>query len=492
MGAMRLADLVGREWAERLTAHDGAIDVTGLTADSRDVEQGFLFAALPGTKADGAAFIPDALRRGAHVVLTAPGAEPARAGDTVALFDRNPRRRYAELAARFYAPQPHTIVAVTGTNGKTSVASFTQQIWQRLGLAAASIGTLGVRSPAFDEPFGLTTPDPRILHRALQRLQAAGIEHVAMEASSHGLAQHRLDGVELRAAAITNLTRDHLDYHGTLEAYAYAKLRLFGEVLPASGVVVINADAAIAADVEALSWARGQRLISVGQKGRDLRLEAHQPTADGQRLAILFEGRPHIIDLPLAGLFQASNALVAAGLTLATGAPAPAVFEALHHLVGAPGRLERVGTTSEGASVFIDYAHTPDALETVLRALRPHASGRLHVVFGCGGDRDTGKRPEMGRIAESLADHVIVTDDNPRSEDPALIRAAILKATPKADEIGERGDAIRAAVKGLEAGDVLVVAGKGHEQGQIVAGVERPFSDHAAVRAALAERGGAS
>jgi len=488
MNAMRLEELLGGDVAGRLAQADRDLDIAGLTADSRLVQAGYLFAALPGTKADGAKFVGDALARGAAAVLARPGLK-TDFGQAVVVADANPRRALARAAARFYAPQPETIVAVTGTNGKTSVAAFVRQIFERLGHSAASIGTLGVMSSAVTTDFGMTTPGPVELHSTLKALKAHGVDHVAMEASSHGLAQYRLDGVDVKAAAITNLTRDHLDYHESVEAYAYAKLRLFGEVMAPGGVAVINADAAIAAEAQALSWARGHRIISVGAAGEHLRLAEQTPYGAGQRLRLTFEGRTLDIELPLAGLFQASNALVAAGLAIGVGMDANGVFEALHHLKGAPGRLELIVHTPKGAAVYVDYAHTPDAVETVLNALRPHVKGALDIVFGCGGDRDRGKRPQMGDIARRLADHVIVTDDNPRSEDAAAIRAAILEAAPGAREIADRGEAIAAAIARLEDGDALVVAGKGHESGQIVGAQVIPFNDSDEVRRAVAALG---
>ncbi len=474
MQAMRLSDLVGTDLSDQLTEVEKARDVVGLTADSRAVHQGFLFAALPGAKLDGATFIADAAARGAVAVLRA---EAGKTPGAVTLSDRNPRRRFAKLAARFYAPQPDTIAAVTGTNGKTSVAAFTRQIWEKLGRRAASIGTLGVVTNAETTPFGLTTPDPVVLHQALAHVKAQGIEHVAMEASSHGLAQYRLDGVELQAAALTNITRDHLDYHGTFADYAYAKLRLFGELLKPGRAAVINVDAEIGAEAEALAWARGHRVMTVGYAGRTIRIEGHAPERAGQTFTLLYNGRTYRVALPLAGLFQASNALVAAGLAIGTGAEPAAVFAALEHLSGAPGRLERVASAPNGAPIYVDYAHTPDALATILDALKPHMRGKLHVVFGCGGDRDAGKRPQMGAIAIAKADRVIITDDNSRSEDPGAIRAAILAAAPGAVEIGDRAEAIARAIASLGPDDGLVVAGKGHETGQIVGDKTIPFND---------------
>jgi len=355
-----------------------------------------------------------------------------------------------------------------------------------MGLKAASMGTLGVTGGGFEEPGSLTTPDPVKLHKSLDALACAGVNHLAMEASSHGLEQHRLDGVKLTAAAFTNLTRDHLDYHGDAESYLYAKMRLFGEILRPGRSVVLNADDCEALrDVEDLCWARGLRILTVGRAG-DLRLEASAPSPRGQRLSVIFEGQRHEINLPLIGGFQAMNALMAAGLAMVCGAEPAMAFAALEHLVGVPGRLELVGHNKAGAPVFVDYAHTPDGLANVLAALRPHCSGKLGVVFGCGGDRDAGKRPQMGAIAARMADRLWVTDDNPRSEDAAAIRRAIMAACPGACEIGDRGEAIACAVESLAAGDVLVIAGKGHEQGQIVGNQVLPFDDVAQVRGALA------
>lgn len=486
---MDLAELLGAR--VRIPQGAGGLDIAGLTEDSRAVEPGYLFAALPGTRVDGARFIEAACERGAIAVLCAPGVEaPASHPDIALIPDRNPRRRFALAAANFFHAQPRLAVAVTGTNGKTSVASFTRQIWEQLGIAAASLGTLGVIARGETRPLAHTTPDAVTLHRALADLAAEGIEAIALEASSHGLAQHRVDGVELTAAAFTNISRDHMDYHRTFEDYAYAKMRLFGEVLPPGGTVVVNAEATLSREIAAVAWARGQKVVSVGETGDDLTLSELDPLPHGQRMTVRHAGRAHVIELPLVGAFQASNALVAAGLVIAAGGDVARTLAALEKLEGAAGRLELIGTSPAGAAVYVDYAHTPDALETALKALRPHAEGRVTVVFGCGGDRDAGKRPEMGTIAQRLADRVVVTDDNPRSEDAAAIRRAILDAAPDAAEIGDRAMAIRAGLEGLAAGDLLLVAGKGHETGQIVGDEVRPFDDRAEVRAALKEAGG--
>ncbi len=405
----------------------GVQQFRGLAADSREVKPGYLFAALSGSKTDGARFIEDAVKRGAVAVLGAPAAaDSARSLGVRFIAAANPRLRLAELAAEFYAAQPSTIAAVTGTNGKTSVASFPRQIWAFQGWQAASLGTIGIDAPSGHVSLGHTTPDPVRLHAELARLKNEGVDHLALEASSHGLDQYRLDGVKISAAGFTNITRDHLDYHASFENYLSAKLRLFR----------------------------------------------------------------HAIALPLAGSFQASNALVAAGLALGLGDEADKVFAALATLKGAPGRLELVARTNEGAPIYVDYAHTPDAIETVLRALRPHVKGRLHIVFGCGGDRDRGKRPLMAEAATRYADSVIVTDDNPRSEDPAVIRREVMLAAPGAREFGNRAEAIVQAVAALAAGDALVLAGKGHEDYQIVGHEVQPFSDRAeAVKAARAAGG---
>lgn len=485
---MQLAALIGKE--SPALPEGGATEILGLTADSRAVQPGYLFAALPGTKLDGTKFIAQALEKGASALLVPQGAD-VEAGVPV-IADRNPRRRLALMASRFFGTQPRVIAAVTGTNGKTSVATFTRQIWAMLGEPAASLGTLGITSPKGERPLGYTTPDPVALQAELAALAKEGVTHLAMEASSHGLAQYRLDGTKLAAAGFTNITRDHMDYHSSFDDYLYAKLRLFGEVMGPGGVAVINADSVQFAEFEAVSWARGHRVISVGRKGRDIFLAAARPTLRGQVLELVHEGANYEVKLPLVGGFQASNALVAAGLAIGCGAEAAKVFAALERLEGARGRMEEVAHLSAGASVYVDYAHTPDALQNVLEAMRPHTSKRLLVVFGCGGDRDRGKRPIMGEIAAKLADSVYVTDDNPRSEDAGAIRAEVMKGCPEATEIGDRAEAIETAMRALGAGDVLVVAGKGHETGQIVGDKVIPFSDHEAIEAAAAKIGGAA
>jgi UDP-N-acetylmuramoyl-L-alanyl-D-glutamate--2,6-diaminopimelate ligase len=468
------------------------VDIAGIAADSREVKPGFLFAALPGNKLDGRDFVADAIRRGAVAVLAPPGLKLRGEQAPIRVIpDSNPRRRLARMAARFYGGQPRTIAAVTGTNGKTSTAEFTRQIWTLLGERAASLGTLGLRAP--DRPAGpsLTTPDPVVLHRTLAELDAADIQHLAMEASSHGLDQSRLDGVHIAAAAFTNLTRDHLDYHGTLDAYFAAKRLLFERVMGADGTAVLNRDIPEYAALADTARARRQRIIGYGTaEGAELRLVRRTPMPDGQRLDLTIFGQPIRVELPLAGAFQAMNALAALGLAIGGGAEPLRAAAQLARLAGVPGRLELVARHPNGAPVYVDYAHTPDALATVLNALRPHAAGDLVVVFGCGGDRDAGKRPQMGMIACELADRVIVTDDNPRGEVPAKIRSQILAACARAEEIGDRTRAIGAAVAGLAQSDALVIAGKGHEQGQIVGAEVRPFDDATVARQAVAALGG--
>jgi UDP-N-acetylmuramoyl-L-alanyl-D-glutamate--2,6-diaminopimelate ligase len=473
---MRLSQVVRRELAVDP-------EITGVTADSRKVKPGYLFAALPGSTANGESFIPAALSAGAAAVLA--GEDVAQAAWPL-VHAGDPRRAYALAAAAFYGAQPGVCVAVTGTNGKTSVAAFCRQIFERLGRRSASMGTLGVR--AGDEqltPPGLTTPDAADVARLLAELAGRGVTHLALEASSHGIDQRRLDGVKLTAAGFTNLTQDHLDYHQSMSAYRDAKLRLFEDLLPRGAPVVLNADSEAFSAFAATATMNGQTLLSVGEQGRFLKLTRTVAEAGGQRLGVLANGHIHDIRLPLVGGFQAANALVAAGLCIAAGEPIDAVLEALEHLEGAPGRMQWIGAGRNGGDAYVDYAHTPDGLETVLSALRPHAERRLILVFGAGGDRDRGKRPLMGEIAARLADVVIVTDDNPRSEDSAAIRAAILAAAPGVREVADRRAAITAAAALMGEGDVLVVAGKGHEQGQIVGGVTHPFDDAAEVAGAL-------
>jgi UDP-N-acetylmuramoyl-L-alanyl-D-glutamate--2,6-diaminopimelate ligase len=478
---MKLADLQLEN--VRLDARQAAIDIAGIAADSRKVKAGFLFFAIAGAKADGAHFARAAAAAGAVAVAAEqrPDGLPA---DVVFVPVANARRALALAAAKFFPRQPGTIAAVTGTSGKTSVAAFTRQIWSALGFPAASIGTIGVVSPTAETYGSLTTPDPVELHRTLDRLTGEGVTHLAIEASSHGLDQHRLDGVRIAAGAFTNLSRDHLDYHSTIEAYLAAKLRLFEELIAPNGTAVIDVDDCYAGQVVAAAKKCGLKIMTVGVNGDDIKLIGGAIDDFAQVVSIGHGGREFKVKLPLVGAFQVQNAAVAAGLAIATGAEPARVFASLEHLAGAKGRLELAGAKN-GAPIFIDYAHKPDALKKALEALRPYATGKLVVVFGAGGDRDAGKRPIMGRIAAEIADRVIITDDNPRSEQPSAIRAAILAATPGAAEIGDRNEAIRAGIAALKAGDVLLIAGKGHETGQIVGDRVLPFSDHDAVAAAL-------
>jgi len=454
--------------------------IGGLTADSRKVRPGDAFFALAGTRQDGLAFVADALAKGAAIIVgeRAPGC----GAPFVKVADA--RAALAKAAARFYPRQPDCIVAVTGTSGKTSVAAFARQIWLAAGREAASLGTLGVVSRPLEVYGSLTTPDTVALHQTLDKLAGAGVTHLALEASSHGLDQKRLDGVRVSAGAFTNLSRDHLDYHETPEAYLDAKLRLFRELLPPGAAAVIDGDSDVAPRVIEAARAHGLSLVIVGRRGGALRLVSSERDEFASRIVVEHAGKTRALRLPLPGDFQVSNALVAAGLCFATGTDLGTIFTALERLEGAPGRLERVGDKG-GAPVFVDYAHKPDALEKALAALRPFVAGRLAVVLGCGGDRDAGKRPIMGAIATRAADLVYVTDDNPRSEDPAAIRAAILAAAPGAREFADRGEAIRAAIEALGPRDALLIAGKGHETGQIVGDRTLPFSDAETARSAL-------
>jgi UDP-N-acetylmuramoyl-L-alanyl-D-glutamate--2,6-diaminopimelate ligase len=464
-------------------ARQGALKISGITADSRKVKPGFLFVAIAGAKTDGAHFVRQAVDAGA-VALVAEK-RPEGLSDAVAFVRVGAARRaLAMMAAKVFPRQPQTIAAVTGTSGKTSVAAFTRQIWSALGYRAASIGTVGVVSPAGERYGSLTTPDPIELHRTLDQLAGEGVTHLALEASSHGLDQYRLDGVRIAAGGFTNLSRDHLDYHPTIEAYLAAKLRLFTELIVPGGTAVIGVDDCYAHQVVEAAKRRELKIMSVGEHGEDIKFTGASIEGYGQIITIVHNARTYSIRLPLVGAFQVQNAGIAAGLAIATGAAPARVFAALEELVGAKGRLELAGKNN-GAPIFIDYAHKPDALKKALESLRPYASGRLVVVFGAGGDRDSGKRPIMGRIAAENADRVIVTDDNPRGENPAAIRAVIMANAPGAAEIGDRGEAIRQAIADLKAGDVLLIAGKGHETGQIIGDRILPFSDHDAVAAAL-------
>lgn len=461
----------------------GAIEVAGVTSDSRKVKRGFLFVAISGAKADGTHFAKQAASAGAAAVA-AEQHPPGLPATAAFIRVKNARRTLALAAAGFFRRQPETIAAVTGTSGKTSVAAFTRQIWTVLGYQAASIGTVGVVSPKGERYGALTTPDPVELHHTLDQLAGEGVTHLALEASSHGLDQHRLDGARIAAGAFTNLSRDHLDYHSTIESYLAAKLRLFEDLIVPHGTAVICVDDCYAPQVAAAAKARGLKIMSVGEQGEDIKLIGGSIDGFAQLVTISHGGRTYRVRLPLVGAFQVQNAGIAAGLAIATAAVPSEVFGALEKLAGAKGRLELVGT-HKSAPIFIDYAHKPDALKKALESLRPYASGRLIVVFGAGGDRDSGKRPIMGRIAAENADRVIVTDDNPRGENPAAIRAAILADTPGAAEIGDRAEAIQRAIADLKKGDVLLIAGKGHETGQIIGDRVVPFSDHEAVATAL-------
>ena len=463
-----------------------ALDIGGVSADSRAIKPGDIFVAIEGGKTDGLNFIGPAIAAGAVAVVAQRRPDAPMPGGVAFVRAGNPRRALALIAAKLYPRQPSTIAAVTGTSGKTSVAAFTRQIWAALGYQAASVGTIGIVSPRGETYGSLTTPDPVALHRSLDALAGEGVTHLAIEASSHGLDQYRLDGLRIAAAAFTNITRDHLDYHPSFEAYLAAKLRLFEALVTPGGSAVVDVDHARADAVVAAATARGLAIISVGRAGTGIRLVESAIDGFAQTLRIEHGGKSFQVRLPLVGEFQVENALLAAGLVIATGGDPRAVFPALEHLAGAKGRLELVGS-SRGAPIFIDYAHKPDALAKALEALRPAASGRLVVVFGAGGDRDRGKRPLMGAVAAANADRVIVTDDNPRSEDAAAIRAAIMAAARGAVEIGDRSEAIRTAIAELRSGDVLLIAGKGHETGQIIGDRVVPFSDHEAVAAALKE-----
>jgi UDP-N-acetylmuramoyl-L-alanyl-D-glutamate--2,6-diaminopimelate ligase len=467
-----------------------AIDVVGITADSRKVKPGFVFAALQGVAKDGRAYIDGAIKAGAVAILT-----DARPGDwsVPAIRTDEPRLTLAQAAAAFYPMQPAVVAAVTGTNGKSSTVDFLRQIWSSMGRKAASMGTLGAIGPSGSVDLGHTTPDPVAIHATLDKLAREGVTHAAMEASSHGLSQYRLHGVKLAAGAFTNLTQDHLDYHHDFDNYRRAKMKLFAELLPKGAPAVLNADSPELEAFETAAREAGLIPFTVGWRGRDLRISEASPRGTGQDLVIQWgddAANERKVHLPLIGEFQALNALCAGGIAMSLGDDVNAVLDGLTQLKGVHGRLELVGQTAARAPVFVDYAHTPDGLNVLLRAARPHVRGKLIVVFGCGGDRDATKRPIMGDVARRLADEVIITDDNPRSEDPTLIRAAIRKGAPDASEIGDRASAILEGVKRLKAGDALLIAGKGHETGQIVKGVTIPFSDFDVARAALDDVGG--
>jgi len=488
---MLLSNLI--EPADGAARHGENIAISGVTADSRRVKEGFLFVAVPGTQQDGRTFIEDAIARGAKAVLCESGTDPASFPKTVTMITvPRVRETLSALASRAYPRQPETIAAVTGTSGKTSTVQFTRQLWTHGNHAAASLGTLGLIAPDITRYGSLTTPDPITLHQTLDEIAGKGVTHLAMEASSHGIELNRLDHVNISLAAFTNLSRDHLDYHETMEKYLDAKMLLFTKLLKPDGLVVLNADIPEYEDIRTTCETRGQKVMNFGHDGKDLMLLAHSPEPYGQGLRFELLGRPYEIDIPLIGEFQIWNAFCALALAVASGEDPDTMVEGMRHLVGVPGRLELIGKSPSGGTIFVDYAHKPSALEHVLTTLRPHVTAapgaKLHVLFGCGGNRDKGKRPLMGKIAQNLADLVIVTDDNPRNEDPATIRKEVLagcKDSPNLREIGDRAEAIHAAIDSLKKGDVLVIAGKGHEEGQIVGDTVLPFNDANVARTAL-------
>jgi UDP-N-acetylmuramoyl-L-alanyl-D-glutamate--2,6-diaminopimelate ligase len=469
-------------------ARFATLELNGISADSRTVKPGDLFVAMTGAKDDGLQFVAQALAAGAAAVMAERVPQTPLPPNIAFVKVHDARRCLALAAAKFFSEQPQVIAAITGTSGKTSVAAFTRQIWAVLGYQAASIGTIGLVTGKREVYGSLTTPDPVALHRELDALAKEGVTHLAIEASSHGLDQHRLDGVQISVGGFTNISRDHLDYHPSMADYLAAKLRLFSDLVERRGAAVINVDHEHAEAAVSCAKQRRLRLLTVGRKGTGIRLVENKIDGFAQVLHAVHAGNDYKLKLPLVGDFQVENALLAAGLVIASGGEPAAAFAALARLKGAKGRLELVGE-KDGASIFVDYAHKPDALAKALDALRPYVTGRLVVVFGAGGDRDPGKRPMMGQIAAGKADRVVITDDNPRSEEAAAIRAAILAAAPGAVEIGDRGAAIRSAITELRPGDVLLIAGKGHETGQIVGKHVFPFSDHEAVAAALAEGG---
>jgi UDP-N-acetylmuramoyl-L-alanyl-D-glutamate--2,6-diaminopimelate ligase len=453
---------------------DSDSTVTGFAIDHRKVARGSVFGAFKGAVFIGEDFVPQAVERGAVAVVARP---EASVDEVPHLADPHPRRLFAELAAKFYAPYPETVVAVTGTNGKTSTVEMTRQIWRMSGHRSASIGTLGVTTSDDQVKTGLTTPDIVTFLHNMAGLKRMGMTHVAYEASSHGLDQHRAEGVPLAAAAFTNFSRDHLDYHETMDAYFEAKMRLFEELLPAGRTAVIWADDPKSDEVIERSKRRGHEILTLGRKGESIRLVEQAATPLGQTLMLEHGGKPYRLALPLIGAYQASNVLTAAGLVLATGGRWDSIFSAMQRVAPVRGRLERAVISRSGVPVYIDYAHTPDALEAAIAALRPHVEGKLITLFGAGGDRDQGKRPEMGAVAIRMSDIVIVTDDNPRSEDPAAIRSAIMAGAPGATEVGGRREAIAEAIRIARAGDIVLVAGKGHETGQIIGDRVLPFDD---------------
>jgi len=447
--------------------------VTGLSADSRLIQPGMVFAALPGVAMDGRDYIPQAIEKGAVAVLSVPGT----IADVPVVTDENPRLVYAQLAAKLYPGQPKTLVAMTGTNGKSSTVEFLRQIWAHAGFNSACFGTLGVTSSAGYEPMSHTTPDALALHQTLSSLVQQGVTHAAMEASSHGLKQYRMDAVKVSASGFSNLTQDHFDYHPDLEDYFKSKARLFIDLTPCGAPVVINTNDKFGRHLVEVCQGLGQDVLQVGWTGEDIRIDEVMPHASGQKLTLIVQGQRHNVDLPLTGEFQTLNAVAALGLAIKTGVDVTTGLEALGQLKGVAGRLELAGVTKTGAPVYVDFAHTEDGLDKLLRSVRPHTAGEIVIVFGCGGDRDPDKRLKMGRVATKLADQVIVTDDNPRAENAAAIRKAVLIGCPNAAEIGDRAAAIAEGIKRLGPKDCLVIAGKGHEQGQIIGDKVIPFSD---------------
>ncbi|KLN60605.1 UDP-N-acetylmuramoylalanyl-D-glutamate--2,6-diaminopimelate ligase [Kiloniella spongiae] len=473
----------------RPSSSDDNREITALSLDSRKIETGSLFAALPSTVEggpDGFDFIPQALASGASAVLV-PSNRDISGFETkvTVLKSNNPRQALSLLAAAFSQKQPETLVAITGTNGKTSIATFTRQIWEALGHKAASLGTLGIYPPIPNAPAALTTPDSIGLFNSLKNITDLGYDHLALEASSHGLDQYRLDGLRLKAAAFSNLSQDHLDYHPDMASYLDAKLRLFHDLLPVGATAVLNADMPEYAQITKICAKRNHHVISYGHNPSDLQVIKQSPTTEGQDLVLSLFGETHKLTLPLTGSFQASNIMAAVGLTLASGAKLKEILPILPFLKGVPGRAEKIGKTAKGGTVYVDFAHTPDAVETIIQALRPHTSGKLSIIVGCGGDRDPGKRPLMGGIADKLADQAYITDDNPRTEDPATIRAQAMAAAPNAIEIDDRRKAIFKAVSDLHDGDLLIIAGKGHESGQIVGNKILPFDDRIIAKEAI-------
>jgi len=451
---------------------DSDARVTGLSADSRQIQPGMIFAALPGVAMDGRDFINQAIESGAVAILSVAGVEAA----VPVISDANPRLIYAQLAAKLFPGQPETVVAMTGTNGKSSTVDFLRQIWAHAGLNSACFGTLGVTSSSGYKPMSHTTPDAIALHQTLSMLAAEGVTHTAMEASSHGLKQYRMDAVKLAASGFSNLTQDHFDYHPTMQDYFNAKARLFIDLTPRGAPVVINTNDKYGRHLVDVCEGLGQDVLQVGWTGEDIRIDEVMPHAAGQKLTLVVSGDRHAVNLPLAGEFQVLNAVAALGLAIKTGVEVSVAIDALGHLKGVAGRLELAGVKG-GAPVYVDFAHTEDGLDKLLRSVRPHTAGDIVIVFGCGGDRDPDKRKKMGAVAAKLADQVIVTDDNPRTEDAAKIRAAVMLGSPDATEIGDRAAAIAEGIKRLGPTDCLVIAGKGHEQGQIVGDKVIPFSD---------------